>query len=461
MRQGTRYFPEEGGGGVPGPVGAGGKPSSVQLRAEGASQATDPAGQSLSDALRITFALLKVAMVILLALYVLSGFQRVNEGEQGIRLLFGRVQTGKVDPGFQFAWPFPFGQLERVKTGANSGKILASFWPEGSKNEEAKPDELTPSATVKPNTKWGSLLTADGNIAHAQVEYVYFRANPREYAEVVPSLEEEQRLVEAAVKKGVVQAVAQVTIDDLLKQTNTVGTMAREHAQAALDAVKCGVVIDTVAFKYVIPPVAVKAEFASVQAAVSRASKAVEEARLEAQRTLNRAAGSAAPALLAAIDAYEGALESKGAGAEQALARIQALLNGEVVEHEGRAVQLAGEAAATINQAKQYRAEVSARKRAELSAFNAKLEQYKSNPSLMISREWQNAVSAFYGRDSVQITLIPVGMRSTTLLLNTDPDDVKERDRARRKQEAEDAQRKRNEELQKSRFQTDTSSTSG
>src|SRR5260221_13044460 len=71
----------------------------------------DPANQSLSDAIRITFRILQGAMLILAVLYLLSGLQFVKEGEQGIRLLFGQISAAKLEPGLQYSLPFPLGEL--------------------------------------------------------------------------------------------------------------------------------------------------------------------------------------------------------------------------------------------------------------------------------------------------------------------------------------------------------------
>lgn len=457
MNPRLRLDSDAGGGG-----GDASREGSAQLRGpeRGAMAPVDPAGQSLGDALRITFGLLKLAMVVLLVLYILSGFQRVNEGEKGVRLLFGNIQSSSVDPGFQFAWPFPFGQLEKINTGANPMEINTKFWPETS-DPTASADKLTPSASLKPADNSGSLYTADGNIAHAQVKFVYRRVETLKVARSVLSPAEEGKLVEAAVMRGMVHAAAEVSIDDLLKQTNAVAAIARDQAQQALDAMECGIVIDSLTM-LAIPPVSVRNEFASVQAAVSKASKAAEDARLAADRTLNEAAGSAAPAILEGITQYEKALAAKDqAAADAALSKVNEILGGAEVTFNDRKVQVAGEAARLVNEARQYRSEVSSRRKAELTAFNAKLEQYKANPALMVQREWQDAVSTFWGRDSVQTMLIPPGVRSTTLLLNADPDDVQKRDRARREQEGRETERQRLEELQRSRFQTQPTPSSG
>ena len=60
--------------------------SDVRLR-----EAMDPANQSLADALRLSFRLLQVGILALLAVFLFSGFQTVEEGDVGVRTRFGAI----------------------------------------------------------------------------------------------------------------------------------------------------------------------------------------------------------------------------------------------------------------------------------------------------------------------------------------------------------------------------------
>ena len=54
-------------------------------------EAMDPANQSLTDALRLSFRLLQVGILALLAVFLFSGFQTVEEGDVGVRTRFGAI----------------------------------------------------------------------------------------------------------------------------------------------------------------------------------------------------------------------------------------------------------------------------------------------------------------------------------------------------------------------------------
>ena len=72
----------------------------------------DAGSQSLTNALKTSFAVLKVIMVVLVVIFLLSGAFRVEEDENALVLTFGEVSgTGPEErvrkPGFQMVLPEP------------------------------------------------------------------------------------------------------------------------------------------------------------------------------------------------------------------------------------------------------------------------------------------------------------------------------------------------------------------
>ena len=51
----------------------------------------DAAERSLSEALRISFVILKVIMIALVVAFLVSGFKTVGSNEQALRMAFGRI----------------------------------------------------------------------------------------------------------------------------------------------------------------------------------------------------------------------------------------------------------------------------------------------------------------------------------------------------------------------------------
>ena len=421
-----------------------------------AQRGMDAANQSLFDALRITFRLLQAGMVIIAALYVLSGFQSVQSGERGVRTLFGRVLNDDLGPGFRFSLPYPVGELIKVSTTAAPMALDRDFWPDtrGSANDsiESLPNrnELDPGAD-------GSLITADGNIAHARWTVFYSRARPADYLRNVYGPHEE-RIVRSAVRSGIVAAVSRVTIDDLLKErggegeeTGTVAENARRIAQDKLDALSTGIVIDRLTLRDKIPPARLRAEFSGVQEADAKAAERTTRAENIARRRLTETAGLAAEPLIELIDQYEAQLAlGRTDEAAATLDRINAALEGDADATGGEPVS--GMVTRIINAARQDATRIVNARRGEAQIFAAKLEQFRANPLVTISSTWEQAYRAFLARENVQVLLFPEGTAPMEIVLNADPDLVKDLDRARKQAEGEATLRARQRQSEDERF---------
>jgi modulator of FtsH protease HflK len=431
----------------------------------------DPANQSLMDALRITFRLVQLAMVVLLGLFLLSGFQSVKENEKGIRLVFGEVDRADLPPGFQFSWPYPVGELIKVDQGTKDLRLDKAFWMFlKDANEASKPlDQLPKRARLNPSND-GALLTADGNLAHTRWQVRYRRTDATKFARNLVD-EDEANIVASAVQRGVVQAVARVKIDELLKQTDrddsSVAILAREVAQRTLDRIESGIVIEQLRMTDRTPPMYVLDKFNALQSAAQQAGKKREEAATEARQTLNQAAGAAVKELLEAIGEYELAVDQKNeAKKTEVLARIDTILEGRSgVDAAGlpasqsagdvsSSPKVSGDVSRIIAEARQYRSEIVSRRQREAETFAAKLQQFRSNPLVMVHNEWSAGLRAFMSRDTTQMLINPPGTGQLELVLNSDPDVVKELDRARRRSENKAAEERRREEQKKEQFRT-------
>lgn len=420
----------------------------ADARTGGSSMRMDPANQSLADALRFTYGLLRIVMVLLVGLFVFSGFKSVQEGERGIKVLLGRPTATNVPPGFVFNAPYPIGELVRIGSGTQETKIGLAYMPySASKRTDAdaiaaKVDDFTSDGKLKPGQS-GSNITADLNIAHTQWTVNYQRTDHQRWAEnILP--EHEDRIVRTAVMRGVVQTIAGVTIDDLLRQSgDTVSARVREIAQRTLDDMQSGITIDRVALSRKVPPIYLVDKFASVQASAQNAGKERENALLDRDQALNEVAGPAAPVLIAEIAEYERLIElGEAEAAEARLAGIDAILEGRAVEIDGQvyaAGLVSGNVSEVLQQARSEASTMVSQAIAERDYFRAKLAQFQANPRLMIARDWSAAMTEFMSKDFVQAMWIPEGVSIYEMLINEDPAIARELDRARKRAEAEAA----------------------
>ena len=447
--------------------------ASVTLRAQqegaDADALMDPANRSLADALRITYRIVQLLMLALAGLYLFSGFQTIKETEQGIRVLFGKEEAVGLEPGFRFSYPAPLGELIKIDTGNQTLDLYDDFWFFVSADQkDTKLADLSPTASLNPERD-GSLLTADNNIAHAKVQVIY-RRDPNQigvYAQnTIPddARKTEQSIVRGAVRRAMVQSIAGINIDELLRQgsgeAGSVAAQSKELAQAILDRSKTGLRIEQLKLEEKMPPLYLREAFTKVQSAAAAAASAVEKANTDRKAALNAVAGEAAPVVIRMIDRLELDIAKKDEAAQkQTMAAIVDVLEGRETKFDGmpvRAALVTGEVTSLLDEARQYRNTIVQMRQADAKVFLTKLEAFHVSPAFTVYREWADSMNAFMERESVQTLLAPRGTHTLQLTINADPNILKDMERKAKLKEGDDAALKRAQEQRNAQFKVDT-----
>lgn len=448
------------------PVEAPRRAASLTLRSDEVRQSRaasmELANRSLADALRITYRLLQGLMLILLVLFAFSGVRRVEQAERGVKVALGRLADADLQPGMHFSLPYPLGEIRKVSTAQVQVNVDESFFPFLDANQRNLTiEQLGMGDALRPG-KDGSLITGDGNLAHARFGVTYHRETP---ADLVQSLADgqEERLVRAVVERAAVRTIAEIPLDEVLKRntgggSSTVGTIGseiedriRRTAQAALDELGTGLRIDAVLMRDETPPLRTRPAYQAVQTAESKAATDREKAEERRSAVLNRVAGAAYAPLLALIEEYGRALDAKDeASAEKVLAEIDALLTPGLAEQKvtvgGREftrVKVAGAASQVVSEAESYRSSVVQSAKADAEVFRAKREQYVANPRVFITREWADAMKAFLSLDQVQTQFVPDSAGKYVLRLSEDPDIAREQRAAAQRRAIMESEEKR------------------
>ncbi len=430
----------------------------------------EAAQRSLTDALRITFGVVWAVLIALIALFLASGFQQVGESERGVTLRFGKVVRENVGPGYTWAWPYPIGEVVRVDVGQRSLDLEEDFWPNLTKGQKQQAlQELAGRKRQLVPGKDHANLVAGGALAHTQWRMLYSVSDPARYARAIAAGQEEA-IVRALLDQAVVESLAGVTVDELLGQAP--GALARLErrvrlrVQELLDRMNAGMQVDQVILRRRTPPLFVLESFNNVTTASAKAAQEREQALRDAQQTLTSVAGQAASALLKLIDDYEQALDAADASrADDALATIDRLLNGEAVAIDGQTVVVSGEVAEIISEARRYRTDVVAQARRRAAAFEAKLPLYRENPRVFTASEWSRAYKAFRDQGVDEAFYLPGNASDVQILLNSDPEIAKRLEEARNTAEAKKAREKaierQAEEFRRKRREQQSSSSGG
>lgn len=452
----------------PGPAGGSRGSASVTLRdseeSRDAGLLLDSANRSALEALRIAYSIMSWIMVGLIVLFVLSGFQSVSESERAVRLRFGRIDNANLGAGFQFAYPPPIGELIKIPIGQQTLRIDDAFYPELAGRQQSQTiEELAGRGGFNSYdpTKDGSLITADQNLAHAKWQVLYERTSPTDWLSHIDR-EKEEQIIRLTVERAVVRAMAETTIEELIKQSagseGSVARRAEQFAQESLDRLDSGIQIVRLDMLDAAPPINLYNEFAAVNSAQSNANAERDRAQQDARTSLNQVAGGAAEPLIELLDRYERATDLGDTEAQTTLmGAIESVLMGRAVTlepaGEGEAALtvpeglVSGEVTRLISDAETYRRRVRDRAQADLTRFRSKLEQYRANRKVLISREWADAVEAFLKKDTVQAMFLPAGTDVLELLINRDPQILRDQEKIRNRELLNEANEQRKEQI--------------
>lgn len=407
--------------------------------------ALDPAQQSLAEALRVSFGILKIAMLVLLVAYAFSGTFSVGSNEVALRLRFGDYvgpPGGRVlERGTYLAAPFPIEQIVKVDTRPATLALDEEFWFETTENESGLTRTQLQLRRAQPlhPIRDGSLITGDSGIVHAKWTLTWRVEDPVEFLTNVGTRELAEALVRLVAQQGIVHSVAGLSADEILR-----GIVNREQAtglmQTRLVDMRTGIRIDQLTLDKVSAPMRVGRSFDAVTTAESDRAGRIVAAQQERAKILGETAGEASGLLLALIDRHAAAVERGDVGAIQDTRKNidQALLNLRIDDRP-----IGGEVSRVVNGAKTYRTQIVEQVATEAQSFVQLLPQYQRNPRLVKTKLWEDAREQILTGDVETFYTVPGQLE---LQLNRDPELQKERQkeqlRTRRKaQEAAEARR--------------------
>lgn len=443
-------------------------------------QDLDAAQQSLSDALRVSFTLLKGLMILLLVVYVFSGVFRVEENEIGVRYRFGeRVDTH--ERGWHLGWPFPIDEIVRVPLNQQTVRLDESFWYNNP--EDLAPEQLA-SKQLNP-LEDSFLITGDGNVVHVQfqVNYVVKQEAVENYLRNVGSLERANRLVQTAAERGMIHSIASANIEDIIIKGSFDRDDIRFRMQQVLDELDSGITIQNVLIdnNNQSMPTQVREAYNGVSQAQADKVRTIQEARRSFDETLGQAAGGAHPDLLTMVRAYEAALsneqddlatllrreldrairdlrlpetalmsrvqaylsattaaaarddeQTREAAAQASQALVQSLDN--PPEDRSFGAPITGEIAATISRAKANRSDIATQARLDFERYASALQAYEKAPRVLANDRLQATREAVMS-GLVQTVIGPIQRIDT----NADPEvqeEIAEAELRRRQEQA-------------------------
>lgn len=281
----------------------------------------DSGNQALTEALRLSFRMLRWIMILLALGYLASGVFVVQQHERALVLLFGKPAGLGADrvkePGVHWTWPRPFSEVLKLPAERVQSLTTRTFWYA---RETGFQDNAGPGDTLRPDVD-GYLLTGDANLLHSRWAVRHTIADPLAwrfgFADIDAVLQDE--LDRAVVRVTARHAVDRALRTDLEAYRDAVDAELRDRVAA----LGLGVRIQGVDLLGITPPQQVAEAFDAVTRAAQERAQAISDARAYAVRTVNEAQGSAARIRAEGASARQNRIADVKAQAD-AFARIQA-----------------------------------------------------------------------------------------------------------------------------------------
>lgn len=261
--------------------------------AQGGPTFEDAGAQALSDALRSSFAIVKVLMAILVGVFLLSGFFTVGPQEKAVILRFGRPRDNArlLEPGAHWAFPPPIDEVVRIPVGQVQAINSSIGWFPVNALGQPLEAEPIPGFGLRP-VRDGYLLAGDGNIVHVAATLRYRIAEPG--LRYLLDFAHASNVVQNAFNNALLHAAARFNVDDILTRDQAGFREAvRARLEDTISRHELGIIVDQIDNLRVLPPRQLKTAFDQVLEAEVRRSKEINDARTYENQTLSRARAEA------------------------------------------------------------------------------------------------------------------------------------------------------------------------
>ncbi len=245
------------------------------------------------------------------AIWLVTGFFRVQPNQQAIQLVFGKPYGKPVEPGLHYNLPAPIGNVVVVNVQDQRRTVI------GSRGSQATTAPY--SRGPRPTSTENLMLTGDENIVDIEFAVLWQIKDVFKYAFDVRNPEEN-------VRSGAEAAMREVIGKSNLQYAQTEGRSRIEQdtkdlLQRILDEYGLGVRISQVQLLRVDPPQEVIAAFRDVQAARADKEKSINEANTYRNQVLPRAKGEA-ESIIQRAEAYKAQIVARASGDAQRFSQI-------------------------------------------------------------------------------------------------------------------------------------------
>ncbi|MFW5679828.1 MAG: FtsH protease activity modulator HflK [Pseudomonadota bacterium] len=220
---------------------------------------------------------------VLVGLWLMSGFYRVQPAERGVELMFGRFHE-VTEPGLRYHLPWPIQSVIRPEVErVNRLEIGFRSGASGATNVRATGGREMLNESL--------MLTGDENIVDINFVVLWKISVPQDF---LFNIRDPEETVKAAAESVMRELVGKATIADVTTEGRGVlESDARAQLQSLLDAYGAGILINEVQLQKADPPAEVIESFRDVQRAQADRERLQNEAEAFANDIIPRARGEA------------------------------------------------------------------------------------------------------------------------------------------------------------------------
>jgi membrane protease subunit HflK len=287
----------------------------------------DAGSQALAEALRSSFAIVKVVMLLMVLAFFGSGFFQVGSSEKAVILRFGRlVGEGKnvlLGPGLHWSFPYPIDEVVKIPITEIQKVASSAGWYFTTPEQELSGEELPAGSSLNPAVD-GYVITADRNIIHTRATLYYHIDDPMRAVfgfssgtNLTYGLAGVSNAVQNALNNALAFTAAHFNVDDiLLLHVNDFRDAVLLRVSDLVDREQLGIGIDNIEVVS-IPPRQLKDIFALVTTTRENRIKALQDAKSYENQVTNAASAQATTIIAVAEAARNRYVESLSAEARR------------------------------------------------------------------------------------------------------------------------------------------------
>jgi membrane protease subunit HflK len=282
-----------------------------------ASETQDAGSQALAEALRSSFAIVKIVMLLMVVVFFGSGFFQVGPQEKAVILRFGKpVGEGQkvlLSSGLHWSFPYPIDEVVKIPITEIQKVSSTVGWYFTTPEQELSGEEIPAGASLNPAID-GYAITADRNIIHTRATLYYHIDDPIRF---VFDFESASNTVQNALDNALLYTAAKFNVDDIL--TRDVAGFRDAVLQRVSDLTEqeqLGIVIDQCEVQS-IPPRQLQNVFAQVTDARENRNKLLNNAHSYENQVLLQSGAQASTITNAAESARARYVESLTAEAKR------------------------------------------------------------------------------------------------------------------------------------------------